>query len=591
MKTHGLTSAGSGRAPSICVALLLGALTPACVGGITGDGFPAQPGGDHPTEPGKPSGSGGTTAKPGNTGMNMPPPSDPGTPTPPAAGCAASPGRIWALTPQQYLRTVKALLPMSGDTGASLAASLAEGTGFSNEAGRLTMTEPHVSDLLETVWELSTKATGNLAQLAPCLAAAPDDACLRTFITGFGARAFRRDLAPSEVDAITTYVRKEITGADLKAGLRRFFFYVFSSPHFLYRTELGPEAGAVPSNGPVALTGFERASSLSYFLTDGPPDAELTEAARTGALERKDEVEKQTRRLLAKSYDGAGFEKLFRELFETALPRTTDKDADVYPEWKPALAGDLAREGEAFIQQVLFGEDAKLSTLLTADFTMVNAALATYYGLPAAGAEFTKVKQKPERVGLYTQAGRMSSLAKANDTDAVARGRFIREALLCQPLPAPPQNLSIVPPPPDGKNTQRERLATHSADASCATCHKLMDPLGLAFESYDGIGRVRTMDVGKALDTSGVLTGALPEGAKFNGAPDLMKLLAGSPTVSACFVKTAFRYAFGRDAEAADTCTLDRLSARFAASGGDMRDLAVAIATDDSFTARAARTP
>jgi hypothetical protein len=112
-------------------------------------------------------------------------------------------------------------------------------------------------------------------------------------------------------------------------------------------------------------------------------------------------MEKQTRRLLAKSQGGAGVERLFRELCQTALPRTTDKDEMVFPEWKPTLAEDMAREGEAFVQQVLFAEDGKLSTLLTADFTMVNPALATYYGLPApTGTGFSKVKHKAgERLG------------------------------------------------------------------------------------------------------------------------------------------------------------------------------------------------
>jgi hypothetical protein len=161
--------------------------------------------------------------------------------------------------------------------------------------------------------------------------------------------------------------------------------------------------------------------------------------------------------------------------------------------------------------------------------------------------------------------------------------------LLCQHLPPPPDNLAIIPPPPDGKNTQSERLAKHSADPTCASCHKLMDPLGLAFESYDAIGRFRTMDVGKPLELAGALTGAEPEGAPFKNGTELMKLLAGSPTVSACFVKTAFRYAHGREPEAGDSCTIDRLAAQFATSNGDIKDLAVVIATDDSFTSRAAR--
>jgi hypothetical protein len=342
----------------------------------------------------------------------------------------------------------------------------------------------------------------------------------------------------------------------------------------------------------VPLTGFERASALSYFLSDSPPDTELFAAARTGALGDRAGLESHARRLLSKPGTASGFLKFFRELFETEAAAHTEKEAEIFPQWTAALGADLSRESDAFLQQALFGEGAKLSTLLTADFSMLNGTLATYYGLPApAGTGFAKVGLEGQRAGILTQAGRMAALAKGNDTDAVMRGRFVREALLCQDLPPPPDNVPAVPPPPDGQNTQRERLSAHSKDASCAVCHTLMDPLGLAFENYDGVGRYRTTEVGKTIDASGVLTRAEPEGARFANAIELVNVLARSPSVSRCVVATAFRYAHGRSATEADKCTIDRLAARFETSGGDLVDLAVALATDDSFIVRQAASP
>lgn len=567
-----------------------------CSGSIEGGaGGPGQPsGGSRPGGPGQQPGPGpgtpggnpgGGTAMPGTPGTG---PGTPGANPAMPGSCGLPTTRIWALTPEQVARTVASVLPGTNVSLDGLAGTIAAGEGFSNTASRLTMTEPHVGQLLELAYQLAGAAAADPAKLAPCLAqAAPADTCVRDFVSGFGARAFRRDLSSAEQQGFVDQYKRARLAGDGTAALRQLMMSVLTSPNFLFRTELGDEGATGPK---VPLTGFERASALSYFLTDGPPDAELLAAARSGALARPEEMEKHTRRLVGKSQDGAGVERLFRELYQTALPRTTDKDEMVFPQWKPELAEDLAREGEAFIQQVLFAEDAKLATLLTADFTMVNPALATYYGLSApAGATFSKVKHKAgERLGFFTQGGRMASLAVNDDTDAVMRGRFIREALLCQHLPPPPDNLNIVPPPPDGKNTQRERLAQHSADPTCASCHKLMDPLGLAFESYDSIGRFRTMDVGKPLDLAGTLTAAEPEGASYKNGVELMKLLATSPTVSSCFVATAFRYAHGRAPEAGDACTIDRLSARFAGSGGDIKDLAVAITTDESFTVRAA---
>jgi hypothetical protein len=589
-----------GRSTWLLGGLAAASLSIACVGAVDGGGpskgagsEATKPGGTKSTPGGQPTSPGGGTT-PGNPGGSPGNGTDPGNPSQPPpsvpAGCGLAPGRIWALTPQQYMRTVRSLLPTAAaGIGDTLGASLAPPTGFSNEAGRLGMTEPHVNELLDTVFALATKATGDLAQLAPCLAAAaPDAACQRTFVTQFGARAFRRDLTDEEIGEMTAYLGRE-TATDLKGGLRRFLMYLFTSPNFAFRTELGPTTAAAGT--PLRLTPFERAQTLSYFLTDGPPDPELAEAARKGGLGDVAEIEAHTRRLLAKPEGAVGFTKLFRELFETAAPKDADKDPMVFPEWKESLAADLASADDAFLQQVLWGEDGKLSTLLTADFSMLNPPLAAFYGVSGAGPTgFTKIKQPAgQRAGILTQAGHLAALAKNNDTDPVARGRFVRESLLCQALPPPPGNLAPVPPPPDGKSNGRERLAQHSSDPSCAGCHTLMDPLGLAFESYDGIGRFRSTDLGKAIDASGKLTGAEPEGASFANAVELMKLLGSSPTVGKCFVGSAFRYATGRDAGAQDSCTIDRLSKRFASSGGDLLDLAVAITTDETFFVRQGR--
>jgi hypothetical protein len=577
-----MTSCADRRALLPLVGLLAGGL--ACVGTVENSG---KSGPSTPGVGGEPNPNPGTNPGP-SPGTMAPLPGTSGESFPPASTCTPGPQRIWPLTPEQYLKTVKAVLPSAGVVGQSLAASLAERTGFSNEAGKLGLTEQYVSELLDTVWELSSTAVTNPGQLAPCLGqAAVTPACHKEFVSGFVARAFRRELSAAETDELAAYLTKEATG-DLASGLRRFLMYVFTSPSFVFRTEIGDAAGA---GGHVPLTGFERASALSYFLSDAPPDADLYAAARTGALGDKAALEAHARRLLSKPGTASGFLKLFREFFETEAAAHTEKEAEIFPQWNATLGADLSRESDAFLEQALWGEEAgkvaKLSTILTADFSMLNGALATYYGVPAPGGTgFGKVTFKGQRAGILTQAGRMAALAKGNDTDAVMRGRFVREALLCQDLPPPPDAVAAIPPPPDGQNTQRERLAQHSKDASCATCHTLMDPLGLAFENYDGVGRYRTTEVGKTIDASGVLSRAEPEGARFANAIELVNVLARSSTVNRCFVTTAFRYAQGRPATEADKCTIDRLLARFDASGGDLVDLAVALATDDSFIVR-----
>jgi len=523
----------------------------------------------------------------GAGGAGVTPPIDE-PPKPPPGACGLAPRRIWALTPEQYARTVKALFP-AAKLGDGLAGSLAVHEGFSNEAGRLDMTEPHVAQLLQISWQLAADAAADPAKLAACLGQPTvDAACPRSFVGDFAARAFRRDLTPAELDPLVTHFQKQQMAGDVRFAVQQLLTAILTSPNFVYRTELGAETAA--PGKPVNLTSFEKASALSYFLTDGPPDAQLLAAARSKALETPAQIEAHTRRLLAKAESAVGVVKFFHEGFVLDQVAEVVKDPKLFPEWKTQLATDLAGEGDAFVKQVLWGEDAKLSTLLTANFSMLNGRLASFYGSgdAAAGEVFKKTTWRAgERAGLLTQAGTMATFAKENDTDAVNRGRFIREMLLCQPLPPPPANVNAVPPPPDGKNTQRERLAQHSADATCAGCHAMMDPLGLAFERYDSVGKYRTMDVGKMIDASGKLTGAEPEGAPFRDAVELMGLLARSPTVKKCFVETAFRYAHGRAPGTIDSCTLQRLDARFGASGGDMIDLAVALTTDEYFFQRA----
>ena len=502
-------------------------------------------------------------------------------------GCGFAARRIWVLTPDQYGRSVSALLPAERTAGARIASSVIDNDGFSNSAGNLAMTEPHVTEVLEAAVQLANAALATPGVLDACLTQpAPSDACLRGFVAGFAGRAFRRDLDATEIDRLVTFVKEQAKG-DLQAGLKQYLVYVFASPQFLFRTELGPPD--TDGKTPINLTAFEKASALSYFLTDGPPDTELLAAARAGALDGPG-VETQARRLLARSETSLGLIKFVHEQFQTDAVLNTRKDPTTFKGWTDALAADLSAEADTFVRQVLWHEGGQLSTLLSADFSMLNGNLATYYGATdAAGVkDFHKVTFKPgERAGLVTEAGLMASQALDNDTSPVRRGLYVRQALLCQPVPDPPPTINVVPPMPDGKHQQRERMALHSADPTCAACHAQMDPIGLGFESYDGVGRYRTTDLGRPLDTSGELTGVASQ-FKFGNAVELLQGLAGAPEVKQCFLQMAFTYAHGRaaDPDNADRCVLDRLSQKFSGASGNIVELAAAIATDETFFVR-----
>jgi hypothetical protein len=217
---------------------------------------------------------------------------------------------------------------------------------------------------------------------------------------------------------------------------------------------------------------------------------------------------------------------------------------------------------------------------------VVSDLTAPLYGVPAPPAKtFARAALPPDaRAGVLTSAGLMAKLALERETDPVKRGRFVREQLLCQPLPPPPPD---VPPPPDSKGTftQRERLAIHSKDPACAVCHVLMDDLGLAFETYDGIGRRRTIEFGKPIEVAGAITRTSASDAPFTDAIDLARKLARSPDVAACFAGRLAEHAEGRALP--DACMPGDLPARWLAEGGNLVDLAVAVTTADHFFFRA----
>jgi hypothetical protein len=228
----------------------------------------------------------------------------------------------------------------------------------------------------------------------------------------------------------------------------------------------------------------------------------------------------------------------------------------------------------------------------------VDSSLAKFYGMPPLTLprgkdgnlknQFLRLELDGEkRGGLLTHGTFMAGLANANQTSPVRRGQFVRERLLCEHLPPPPPNAMVELPPLDPKLTTRERFDDHALDVGCAGCHKLMDPIGLGFENFDGNGLWRDTEADKPLDASGEING-WGDGA-FTGAVGLARKLAASDQVKACLARRWFEYAYGReiDARSSDACSLDIVRRRFAAGGDKIKDLVGALAeTDDSWQGR-----
>jgi hypothetical protein len=270
----------------------------------------------------------------------------------------------------------------------------------------------------------------------------------------------------------------------------------------------------------------------------------------------------------------------------------TSKSTTLYPAYTDAVRAAMKAETPAFVEYVLWTGDRKLETLLTSPAAFVSSALAPIYGVTASGTtpQMMTLPATQGRAGILTQASFLAVQAHPDQTSPVLRGKFVRSKLMCQNVPPPPMDVDITPPAVTSAPTARERFAAHQAvGASCAGCHQMMDPIGLAFEGFDAIGKYRTTENGATIDLSGMMLGSAGGAidGPFTGVRELATRLAGSDQVRDCVATQWFRYAAGRTEEVPDGCSLTTLQDAFGASGGDLGELVVAMTQTDAFWYRA----
>jgi hypothetical protein len=254
----------------------------------------------------------------------------------------------------------------------------------------------------------------------------------------------------------------------------------------------------------------------------------------------------------------------------------------VFPSFKPTLGPQLGEETRTFVKRTLFGGPGDLGTLFTAPYTYASAEVAALYGAGPPGADGKVMLNPAQRAGLLTQAAVLATFAKADVSDPVHRGKFIWESLFCGKVPAPPANVNITPPMVTPGTTARQRFTEHRSAAGCASCHVVMDPIGLALENYDALGRWRDQENGFDIDASGELKGTDVDGP-FVGAVELARKLAESEKVAGCAVRQLFRFGYGRYEVAQDAPTLDHLAAAFKTSNKRIVDLLVAMTQVPAF--------
>lgn len=423
--------------------------------------------------------------------------------------------------------------------------------------------------------------TQRLAALLPC-SAAQGESCAREFARTFGRRAWRRSLTTAEVEALVGLFR---VGAetDFPNGINMIIRGALTSPHFLYHVELAPPASQpgtiLPLDGPAL------ASRLSYFLWSSMPDDALLDAAEAGQLATEAGVEAQARRMLSDPRAQAGARNFMRQWLDLDRLTTLERDRATYPAFANRHRGELRTSLERFVDSILWSEAATLGEMLTRPRAYLNGSLATLVGVGGvSGPAIDPVDLDPSRrAGLLSQPGLLAILAKPRQSDPVHRGLFVRQRLLCQDLPPPPDDVALGAPDPNPNLSTRQRFEAHRSEARCASCHELIDPIGFGFEHYDAVGAYRDTEGGHPVDASGELNFTEDIDGTFTGVVQLSDRLSQSAHVRGCMATQWFRYALRRTETDWETCSLNRLKDQFEQSGGDLQALMVGIATSEAF--------
>ena len=557
-------------------AVISGGLLSACSGDVLGPGA-GKPGTQPPA---------GAISTPGTPPSSDTPSSSGGGSGSSGSGCKSidpGPSPMRRLSNSEYVNTVKDLFGAQAPADLSFIPE-ARVEGFDNNAEGRTVSNTLALQYYNAAEKLATAATANLPALLPCDPAARGEAvCLDEFLDSFGKRAWRRPLEDAERDSLKKAFMqaKEISFGD---GIASVIQVMLLSPQFMYRVERG---AAVPGAGYLRLTGFELASRLSYLLWGSMPDNELLAAAERGSLKSADDVLAQAKRMLTDPRAAKVVSRFTDQWLRHEEIAGLAKEEMVYPSFKPELRAALAGEVRALFDDVIWKGDSKLGTLLTAPYTFMNGPLAAYYGEKGiAGDAFQKVTLDPaKRAGLLSQGGLLAVLG-VNDgglTSLVYRGVFVRERLLCTHVVDPPPDAPDMQPMFDPATTSARKWSEDRQKIPlCGACHGSFDPIGLGFEHFDGVGLYRTLDHGQPVDASGELVGTDVDG-RFTGLPELSKKLAASKDVRECLATQLFRYGYGREVTGGDTCTLDRLKAVSNTSGGNWKDLLLALTQTDAF--------
>ncbi len=425
-----------------------------------------------------------------------------------------------------------------------------------------------------------------------CAPTGPDDAaCHESFIRTFGRMAWRRPLSADELSRYVEVAQAAaLESGDFYVGVENGIATLLQSPYFLYMVDIGEPDPEDPSQR--TLTGLEMATRLAFFLNDTTPPAWLLDAAEDGVLDSPAGIREAAAVLLEDPRAVDALDNYFAEVLHLRKLDTLAKDPAVWPQWSPELAQAMRQETLLLLQDIIWQRDADFREILDAPYTFANQLTGPLYGLtPPGGGVWTEgfvktpLPEASKRGGILGQGALMSVHAHISSTSPTLRGKFIREAIMCESIPAPPGDVAtVIPPAGEAAPTMRERLEQHLSDPICAGCHQAMDPIGFGLEMYDGIGMFRTEENGATIDTASQVSGA-----PFDGARELGAALREQRAVSACVIRNLFRHGAGHIETSGELPTLFALEETFAEGGYHLQDLLIELVANPAF--RRVQTP
>jgi mono/diheme cytochrome c family protein len=373
---------------------------------------------------------------------------------------------------------------------------------------------------------------------------ADETQCATRIIRTLARRAYRGPVTSIDLQRLLSFYHEERRTGTFESGILAAVQRILASPKFVFRVEGHPD-GLAPGTV-YRLTDYELASRLSFFLWSSIPDDELLNLAGRGRLKSPAVLEQQVRRMLADPKAQALVTNFAGQWLQLRNLQSIVPDNNEFPDFDDNLRQAFRREAELLFQSVM-NEDRNVVDLLTADYTFVNERLAKHYGIPNVyGSHFRRVAVTDEtRKGLLGKGGILMVTSHANRTSPVVRGKWILENLLGSPPPPPPPVVPALKERTDaGKpRTMREQMEEHRTNASCASCHKLMDPLGFALENFDAVGAWRTKDAGTRIDASSQLF----DGSMVDGVVILRQaLLRRSEVFVTTLTEKLLTYALGR---------------------------------------------